>query len=173
MTKEELFNHLKFEDGDGIEYIDELQDILGMDEELDPRFVYDILLNTDMEYLSELIENYFEELTDNIPNNNGELYELMSAQALALKGLAYSCEDEAQAIKLATELVRFQSWYAIEKNTTVVSQDIGEEKLVSVREAFTLYALEKLGGEEYRYYFDNALYYPIDDYAISLSELVN
>ena len=67
----------------------------------------------DGETLAELIENYFSEILEHLPENQDEIYLLINNIGMNLIGLAKGKEEEEEhnLAVLAEEFNKFKMWY--------------------------------------------------------------
>ena len=81
-------------------------------------------------------------------------------------------EDDEDLRRFVDEFCRFRNWYSHESEVRLIPED-GESLYHTVRDAITASRVEKLGGEKYRYDFENALDYQLDSYIMPFSDLAS
>jgi hypothetical protein len=162
--------------------------------------------------LSELTESYFEELLEALPDDQTELYTLVSnigrnlagiasvgiagenknpdgnnnaqrsrnAQADSGDGADPDADDDQipdtddDAIRLFTEeFFKFRLWYKQDSATHCTPVKGGGTTTLPVFDAMVLHRLEKLGNEDYYYDFTDCLDYPLEEYILPVSALVD
>ncbi|MCI8609354.1 MAG: hypothetical protein HFE73_06900 [Firmicutes bacterium] len=178
LGKDKLYELLDIEDGADFQYFENVAALFECEEEIEESALLQLLLQVDKETLTELIHNYFEETTDFLPGDAAETYGILERIKFALMGLARNSQgdgEEAQRslANLAEELNRFRRWYAVESKVycSGISSAL-EEKTVPMRDAITMARLEQLGEEKYFYDFSECLDYPLEEYIMSLGDMV-
>ena len=173
MNFETLLEFLELESADEFEYFENLADLVEADAEILPEAVYQLFEGIEMEILAELMENYFEQILKAVPEDSVEMYTLLESVKMALIGMSRNIEEEQDLVLLSDEFCRFRNWYSLDSAVWV--REIGEsgsrEKGMPLRDALTLSRIEKLGGEEFEYIFDEALNFEMDQYTMSFADL--
>ena len=91
---------------------------------------------------------------------------------MGLMGMIVNAEDEDDMRKFADEVYSFRNWYS-EESEVELTPETGDGRLYqNLRDAITTSRIEKLGGERYRYDFENALDYELDGYTMSFAEMI-
>ncbi len=171
MDYEELLEYLDLEDGSQLEYFEAMADLLESEEYIDVEAIYGLFQKADITMVCELINDYFEDILEGLPDDSGEIYSLLHQIKLSLTGMASGMDGEDDLRKFTDEFYRFKNWYSHESEVELMPQQGGSPVYQNVRDAITTSRMEKLGGDKYRYDFENALDYPLDDYMISFSDL--
>ncbi len=177
MGYEELLDYLEIMGPEEFQYFENIADIIECEDEINEEALEKLLAGVNYGELAELINSYFSELTDKVPQKSVDIYTLIDTIGRTLSGLAGSIANEdgdsANVSLLAEEINRFRKWYMLE--TKVICRNIvtGETAEVPVSEAISLYRLEALDGEEYDYDFESCLEYPIEEYVMSFASLVS
>lgn len=171
MDYEELLEYLDLEDGSQLEYFEAMADLLESEEYIDLEAIYGLFQKADITMVCELINDYFEDILEGLPDDSGEIYSLLHQIKLSLTGMASGMDGEDDLRKFTDEFYRFKNWYSHESEVELMPQQGGSPVYQNVRDAITTSRMEKLGGDKYRYDFENALDYPLDDYMISFSDL--
>ena len=114
------------EEPEDFQYFENIAALLESDEEIDYDALYALLSLVDRDVLAQLIHDYFEELSDYIPDDATELYLLLDKVKLALIGMSKNADEENVLAALCEELLRFGRWYA--RDLTVVATTIGSER---------------------------------------------
>lgn len=171
MNREELYALVDIDDPSEFEYFENLADLLECDEDIPYDELYSLLREVDKGTLGMLIDDYFEEISDFLPEDDGELFLLMDQIRRSLKGLARGSEDENVLGGLTGELDRFRTWYS--GSSEVICKDLatGEEQTCSLRDAIAAARLEKIDGERYSYDFEGCHDYKLDDYVMSFADM--
>lgn len=171
MNYEELLTYLDIDDPAEFAYFETMADLVESEEYIEMEAMYQLFEGADMEKVSGLIDEYFEEITNRLPDDSDEIFSLLDQIRLCLTGLAANAEDESDIRMFTDEFHRFREWYVYESEVEIIPED-GASDYQSVRDAITTARVEKLGGEEYRYNYEKALDYEIDSYTMSFAELV-
>lgn len=174
MKLEKLLEFLELEDPSEFEYFENLADLMETDMEIEPETMYQLLEAVDMEVMGQMIENYFSEILNALPEDAMEMYTLLDSVRLAFVGMAKHLEEERDLVLFADELTRFRNWYSLYSTVWVreIVEEIPREKEVPLRDALTLVRMEQLGGEKYDYIFEEALDFEMDQYTVAFADLV-
>lgn len=173
MKLEKLLELLELEDPSEFAFFENLADLMETDMVIEPEVMYQLLKAVDMEVMGELIEGYFSEIIDALPEDALELYTLLDTVKLAFMGMSRHLEEERDLVSFADELSRFRNWYSLHSTVWVkgiVEEDKGGKEM-SLRDALTLVRMERLGGEKFDYVFDEALDFEMDQYTVSFADL--
>jgi hypothetical protein len=176
MEYEELIALLDITSGKELAYIEQYAELVESEDYISPEALSQLFEEADNDALAELTDGYFEEILENVPDEEVELYTLLQTIGRALSGLAQMPDDPDEATaSYADEFFRFRSWYAIESEVRCERIDddaAGEsEIIVPLMQALTMYRSQHLSDEEYTYDFSDAVDYPIDEYAMLLESL--
>lgn len=174
MKLEKLLEFLELEDPSEFEYFENLADLMETDMEIDPETMYQLLEAVDMEVMGEMIENYFSEILNALPEDALEMYTLLDSVKLAFVGMAKHLEEERDLVLFADELTRFRNWYSLYSTVWVreIVEELPREKELPLRDALTLVRMEQLGGEKYEYIFDETMDFEMDQYTVAFADLV-
>lgn len=171
MNFEELLEYLDLEDASQMEYFEAMADLLESEEYIEQEAMYQLFEGADKTMIAELLQDYFEDILEGLPDDSGEIYSLMHQIKVILIGMASSLEDESDIRRFTDEFYRFKNWYSHESEVELTPEDGGKPMYQNVRDAITAARMEKLGGDKYRYYFENALNYELDSYSMSFADL--
>lgn len=173
MKLETLLEFLELEDPSEFEYFENLADLMETDMEIEPETMYQLLEAVDMEVMGEMIENYFSEILNALPEDAVEMYTLLDSVRLAFVGMAKHLEEERDLVLFADELTRFRNWYSLYSTVWVreIVEEVPREKELPLRDALTLVRMEQLGGEKYDYIFEEALDFEMDQYTVAFADL--
>ena len=172
MDFEELLKYLDLEDAVEFEYFEAMADLMESEDYIEPEAMYKLFEGADKSMVSELLDDYFEDILEGLPENSGEIYSLLHQIKMSLMGMISGAEDENDIRKFTDEFYKFKNWYSHESEVRLSPDFSGEDIYHSVRDAITASRLEKLGGEKYSYDFEAALDYPLDSYTVSFSDLI-
>ncbi|MEG0918381.1 MAG: hypothetical protein RSA49_03325 [Anaerovoracaceae bacterium] len=132
---------------------------------------YELFREVNREEVIDIINNYFEELLDGIPDDKTDFYTLLDTIKLSLMGLLKAEDDQASLVHFSEELTRFKDWYSKDSKVILKKIDTLEEVTVSIRDAVVTSRLEALNGEKYHYDFDECLEYELDEFILSYGDL--
>ena len=125
--------------------------------------------------IPELLEDYFEDILEGLPEDAGEIYSLLHQIKMSLIGLAQNrgqgIDAESDLRRLVDEFCRFRQWYSEESDVELTPDDGSGVLHQCLRDAITTSRMQRLGGDSYRYSFEGALDYELDSYTMSFAEL--
>ena len=91
MNLEELLEYLDLDDGSEFEYFEAMADLVESEDYIDSDAVYGLFEKADMTVVEELLNDYFEDILDGLPDDSGEIFALLHQIKLSLTGLAAAC----------------------------------------------------------------------------------
>ena len=104
MTKQELYELIDIDSPSDFQYFENLAAFLECDEELEYEDVAALIKDVEKDTLAQLIGDYFEEMSDFLPESETELYTIFDNVRRSLAGMSKSCDDDTTQTKLADEL---------------------------------------------------------------------
>jgi len=162
MTLDELLKEMEMEEPSPLEYFEQLTSLLEYDAPIPFDIFYSALSATRSEELGEWLELYFDELSENIPDAEQDLFSLSDSLRQRLALLWQSSGSEEARRTLVEELQRFQNWYTRPGNAIV------DGIPCSVLEALTHFRAQKLGEPARTYDFRPSLDYPLEELSLQL-----
>ena len=150
MTKQEFYELIDIESPKDFQYFENLAAFLECEEELEYEHVAQLVKDIDKNVLCELVEEYFEEISDFVPDDENEVFEILENVRRAFNGMARNGNDETIVTKLADDLERFRQWYSVDSQVYLTEIGSLEEKEVTLRDAIVAARLEKIDGDKYR-----------------------
>ncbi|MCQ2546688.1 MAG: hypothetical protein MJ161_03955 [Clostridia bacterium] len=172
MNYEELLEYLDLDGPEEFQYFEVMADLIECEDYIDQESVFALFDGADREMIAQLTDDYFEEITKGLPEDSDEIFMLLDQIRLCLSGLAANAEDESDIRLLTDEFCRFRDWYSFDSQVELLPEEEGPAAVMCLRDAITTARIEKLGGEKYRYNYENALDYELDSYTMSFAELV-
>ena len=169
MDLNELFEIVDIESTEDFKYFDNFAALMESDEYIPGEVMYELFAEVDTDVLSELTDNYFEDIMEGVPEEEAELFTLLDNIKRVLKGYAENTDDERSIVLFTDEVSRFRNWYNFDTDVECQSRKDGSTRTVPVREALVLYRIEKLRADEYMYDFSECLDYPLDEYVVSFT----
>lgn len=173
MDYEELLEYLDLDDPSQFEYFEAMADIVESEEYIENEAVYKLFDGADKTMIAELLSDYFEDIMEGLPENSGAVYSLLEQIKMSLIGMVSNLEEDGDLRKFTDEFCRFINWYSHESEAELLPEDGGAPEYHNMRDAVTASRLEKLGGDKYRYDFEPALDYELDDYIMSFADLMS
>ncbi len=168
---QELLEMLGIEEPEEFEYYENFADLVESDEEISADVLAALFSDTDPVVVSDIIEQYFDDMLETLPQDVQDIHLLVENIKLSLMGLLKSGDDEKTIMDFAEEVSKFRVWYSFESAVECTNTETGEDKVLPLRDALTLVRLEKLGEEEYSYDFTESLDYELEDYIMSFADL--
>ena len=169
MDLNELFEIVDIESAEDFKYFDNFAALMESDDYIPAEVMYELFAEVDTDVLSELTDNYFEDIMEGVPEEEAELFTLLDNIKRVLKGYAENTDDERSIVLFTDEVSRFRNWYNFDTDVECQSRKDGSTRTVPVREALVLYRIEKLRADEYVYDFSECLDYPLDEYVVSFT----
>lgn len=169
MDLNELFEIADIESAEDFRYFDNFAALMESDEYIPNEVLYELFSEVDNAVLSELADNYFEDIMEGVPEEEAELFTLLDNIRRAMRGYAENTDDERSLVLFTDEVAKFRNWYNFDTDVSCRNKKDGSIRLVPVREALVLYRIEKLKSDEYLYDFEQCLDYPLDEYVVSFT----
>jgi hypothetical protein len=176
MEYEELLTLLDITSGRELAYVEQYAELVENEEYISPEALAQLFEEADNDALAELTDNYFEEMLENVPDDEAELYTLLQTIGRALTGLAQIPDPDEATANYADEFMRFRTWYTFESEVRCRRVDDAEDEgeiIVPLLQALSMYRAQHLSDEEYTYDFADALDYPIDEYVMLLDSFAD
>ena len=120
MNFEELLDYLDLEEAGQFEYFEALADLVECEEPIEMEAIYKLFEGADKETVATLLEDYFEDILDGLPENAGEIYSLLHQIKLSLVGMVTNIEDENDLRKFSDEIYKFLNWYSHESEVELI-----------------------------------------------------
>lgn len=172
MRKEDFYELLDIDYPAEFQYFENLAAFLECDEELEYEDVAELFQGVDKDTLAQLVDNYFEELTDFVPGSETGVYSILDNVRRALMGMARNCDDDTMETKLADELERFRRWYSIDSRVYLTNLGTMDEQEFTLRDALVNARIEKLDGDKFQYDFSECENYVLDEYIVSFGDMI-
>ncbi len=172
MSEEKLYQILDIDRPEDFQYFDNIAALLEHDGELDFEILAKLIKAIDKEVLSELLDDYFEELMKMVPSNETDLFMLLDNIRNSLIGMARNIQDDTMETKLTEEIERFRIWYSCESSVECQNRDERSEEIMVLRDALILPVAEKLGGSRYECDFSSVTNYVLDEYMMSFGDMI-
>jgi len=171
MDLRELLEFLEIDEPSEFEYFENFADLIESDETISEETLFQLFSEADPKTVSELINGYFDDMLEAMPESSAEMYTLLENIKRSLVGLLRTSEEESLMRHFVEELFRFKVWFCFESEVGCKSMSDGTEKILPLRDALVLSRLEKMEEDEYQYDFEDCLKYEIDEYIMSFAEI--
>ena len=172
MDYTQLLEYLDIENGADLQYFEAMADLIESDEYIEQEALYQLFSEAENDMIAELLNDFFEDMSNGLPEDSGEIISLLEQIKMSLEGMIMNVNDESDLRKFTDEFHKFRNWYSEESEVELLPDEAGETLYQCLRDAITTSRMEKLGGDKYRYNFENALDYELDSYTISFADLV-
>ena len=172
MTKAEFYEILDIDSPADFQYFENLAAFLECEEDIEYEDLAGLVKEVDKPTLAQLIGDYFEEITDFLPESETELYTIFDTVRRSLAGMSKNCDDETTVTKLTDELERFRRWYSMESRAFITDLGTADEEEMTLRDALICARVEALEGNKYQYDFSECSEYPLDEYIVSFGDMM-
>ncbi len=169
----ELLEYLDLDEAADFQYFEAMADLLESEDYIEMEAMYQLFEGADKTMISELIQDYFEDILEGLPESSGEIYSLLHQIKISLIGMVSHIEDDSALRRFTDEFFKFKNWYSSESDVELSPVGGGVPLHQNVRDAITTARLEKLGGDKYDYNFEEALDYELDSYTMSFADLMS
>ena len=114
MDFKELLEYLDLDEASQFEYFEAMADLVECEDYIEQEAVYALFEGADETMIAELLEDYFEDILEGLPEDAGEIYSLLHQIKLSLIGLAGNLgsggDEESDLRRLTDEFCRFRQW---------------------------------------------------------------
>lgn len=172
MTKTEFYDILDIDSPADFQYFENLAAFLECEEDIEYEDLAGLVKEVDKPTLAQLIGDYFEEITDFLPESETEVYTVFDNVRRSLAGMSKNCDDDTTLTKLTDELERFRQWYSIESRAFLTDLGTADEEEMTLRDALICARVEALEGNKYQYDFSECSDYPLDEYIVSFGDMM-
>jgi len=163
MNKDTLYKLIDIDTPADFAYFEQMADLMESDEEISEDQFADVLSEIDTDTAADLIENYFEDLSNAIPDEENDMVSLIDSVKQNLLLCTQNLDDVNVRADFSSQLYFFYDWFHKEGNASV------DGKPCSIFEAVTEHRAEKLGAGEHRYDFTAGTgAYELEDISLSL-----
>ncbi len=174
MNYDELLIYLDIDSPEELTYFEMMADLIESEEAIEQEAIYRLVRGADKAEVSGLLDEYFEEITNALPDDSDEMFSLLDRIRLLLTGLIDNAEDDSDFRRFTHEFNRFRTWYSYDSQVEVLPDDEGCEPAdcLCVRDAITTARVDRINDDSHRYNYEDALNYEIDSYTMSFVELL-
>jgi hypothetical protein len=163
MTFKELLELLDIESPSEFEYFEQFSLLFEFEDEIEFSHFSNLFNEIEGHLLSEITDNYFEDIISGIPDDSLLLYSLLQTIRHGLCDLAKEDEGSRERAIYIEELFNFRQWLLFDSKVNCKNRDTAEILELSLFNALMLYRSEKLGLDIYDYDFRNCLDYKTEN----------
>jgi hypothetical protein len=175
MDLKELLHLLDIEDSAEFEYFEQYAELAETEDDIPEDVLVEFFRDVNAIALRELTEAYFEDMLTGVPDDQTELFLLLTAISTSFSGLADRVADYGSRRAYAEEFYRFRTWYARDENVTFAKPGGQDAAAMTVLDALALARAENIGKKtdtpDAVYDFSDALGYEISEYVVSVGAL--
>lgn len=153
MNSEELFRIFEIETIEEFCDFEQISILMEDDENVDEDMFYEILIGIEDDTFFELIDVYFEDVKQGIPDDATDIYAMFSNACENFKNRLRARENNSDKMLLIDEIYRFRQWYLESDTVTCVDKKNSITDSVSICEALVRFREEKLSEGVYEYDF--------------------
>ena len=173
MTRQEFFDLLDIETAEDFKYVENFAQYLECEEDIELGDVAALIADLDKVEASGLLDDYFEEIMEFIPESETEVYSLFTNIRWSLAGMLKNADEVSTEAKIAEEFERFRKWYSLDSKVYLTGIKDMTEKEETLRDALFSKRMESLGGEKYFYDFTEAMDYPLEEYVMTFGDMMS
>lgn len=172
MTKEELMEIIDIEHGSDFTFFENLASLIEADEMITADAIFQVMAEVDMEFLADILEVYFSDIMENMPDDI-DVYNMLEAEKRNLLSMieAVKAEEDGALSKISDELEKFHEHFSISELCEIIDNDKSLVKPSSLRDAIYDYRASKLSNGNRDYNISPAAEYEISEYIVPLGEL--
>jgi len=167
LNYEQLLEMLDLSEPAEFEYFEDLADLLESEEKIEYQAFHKLVSGIDMKTLETLINNYFDDIMEKLPDSGTDLYLIFEQEKRALKGLARNAEEDNNMVLLTEELYKFRTWYSGVENVKLNGKP---STLINAIASARSTKMDNLDDDDYD--FTNALNYEVDEYIMSFGDMI-
>ena len=171
MDYEELLKLLDIDAPSELEFFEQFADLVEERQDIPYETLAALFEGMEPDALSGLIGGYFEDILNFVPDGEDELYTLLSNIGTTLQSLSAHNEDDALRV-FAEEFYKFRTWYVSDPCVLCTNITESAELELTLIEALTNSRVQNFTDDDYYFDFAGALDYPLDEYIVSVSSLL-
>ena len=173
MELDALLEILEIDTTADFSFFEHYAELVETEEDIPLDVLIQLFSEVDADVLTELTEGYFEDILKYVPDDATEFFTLFTQIGQTLSSIATNVENDNNDELYAEEFYKFRNWYTFDSEVHCIQISDDTEIDCPVSQALTLYRLENLNEEEYKYDFSDVLDYPLDEYIVNVSSLGN
>lgn len=162
MTREEIYALADIETPADLQYFEQMADVLECPKHMDYEDFYDVFSQITPEDAGEIIDNYFNDLSDALPDDSDDLVSIIDSIQSRLLPLAEILDSRQARRAFVEELYKFKNWYT-EPFAVSINGNPG-----SLLDAVTASRMEKFGGKRCRFNLSSRLNYELEEITMEL-----
>ena len=172
MTKQEFYDLLDIETAEDFKYVENVAQYFECEDEIEFAHLAELIEELDKDETAGLIDDYFEEIMDFIPEAETEVYSLFTNIRRSLTGMLKNADEVSTEAKIAEELERFRRWYSMDSKVYLQETSGLKEHDETLRDALFTKRMEALGQGKYFYDFTEAMDYPLEEYVMTFGDMM-
>ena len=94
MDYNELIEYLDLENGADFQYFEAMADLIESDEYIEQEAMYQLFDEAENDMIAELLNNFFEDVTNGLPEDAGEIVSLMEQIRMSLEGIIMNADED-------------------------------------------------------------------------------
>lgn len=162
MTKEELYEKLDIDSPADFAYFEQFADLIEAEDEIDERLVKDVLSEISSEDAADLVQNYFDDLTESLPDDADDIISLVDSIKQNLILCTEDLDSPSNRKSFAELIISFREWFHKKGNAKIDGQD------TSIFYAAAEHRAEKIGQNSHSYDFSMSLDFDMEEISINL-----
>lgn len=162
MTLSQVYELLEMEGPEDFEYFEQLADLVECQEDIEFDILYTVLSQVTDADAGELVENYFDELTNALPDDENDIVSIIDSISQNLMLLAEDLDQGKVRVEFVHRIESFRNWFHKPDGAMV------DGNPVSLFEAVTMLREDRLNGDHRSYNFENSCDYKLEDASMVL-----
>ena len=183
MNKEALLNLLDIENGSEFTYYENIAELLEAEQEIGADAIFQVLEEADLSIFAEIVESYFYDIMEKMPDNDVDLYNIFEAvkrNFIALSEAADRNKDSSVGedfsdgnvlLRLSEELDEFHKYYSLTENCLVIDRESGIREEKSLRDAISDNRLALMDNRQLDFNLEEAKNFTVDEYMVGIKDL--
>ena len=175
ITKEDLLELLDLEHGQEFTYYENLAELLETEAEIEEDAIMLLFKEMDMNTFSELLETYFFDIMEYLPDNDIDLYNIFESVKRNLIALSHAAsreeEEESHLLNLSEELERFHRYYSHNETCVVTNRETKTTQNKTLRDAISDNRLANMDNKKLDFDTEEAKNYEMEEYVMSFYDL--
>lgn len=170
MNYKELLEYLEIENSSEFEFFEQFSALLECEEDIEFNYFFTLLNEVEGHLLSEMTDNYFEDLLSGIPDDAMHFYSLLQTIKHGLCDLAKEDEGSKERAVYIEELFNFRNWLIFDSRVKCLDKSTNILEVMPIFEALILFRSEKLGNDKMDYDFSECMEYRTDNFILEESD---
>ena len=164
MTKEELYEKLDIDSPEDFSYFEQFADLIETEEKVEEGLVKEVLSAVSSQDAGDLVQNYFDDFTESLPDDADDLISLIDSIKQNLLMCTEDLDIPANRKTFAELICSFREWLHKKGNAKIDGQS------TSIFCAAAEHRAEKIGHGSHTYDFSMSCDFDMEDISINLGE---